>query len=138
MNKVRINLSTEKRRVLLIDDERDVTESLSVNLEATGEFSVRSVNDPRQAIATAREFEPHVIVLDVVMPGMDGGDVQAAIRRDPKLKDTPIVMVTALLSGNEVGDGSVESDGVHMLAKPVRLEKLVTLLRAQPSAEGAS
>ena len=123
------------RRVLLIDDETDVTESLTMNLEATGEFEVLATNDPRQALAVAREFEPNVIVLDVVMPGMDGGDVQAALRADPNLKEIPIVMVTALVSNNDAAGGAVETGGVHMLAKPVRLETLLPLLRA-PEEEG--
>ena len=126
---------TEKRRVLLIDDEQDVTESLTTNLEATGEFLVRAVNNPLQAVASAREFKPDVIVLDVVMPGMDGGDVQAALRADPKLNEIPIVMVTALVSSNDAGGGSLEAGGVHMLAKPVRLETLVPLLRSQTVAD---
>jgi CheY-like chemotaxis protein len=120
---------SELRRVLLIDDEQDVTDSLSMNLEATGEFEVKAINDPRQALDTAREFSPDVIVLDVVMPGMDGGDVQAALHADPTLKNTPIVMVTALVSNNDTSGGTVESGGVHMLAKPVRLETLLPLLR---------
>ena len=129
MERDSIAVETDKRRVLLVDDERAVTETLSFNLEATGEFAVQAVNDPRQAVRVAREFAPHIIVLDVIMPGMDGGDVQAALRRDPKLKDIPIVMVTALVSNNETADGSLESGGVHMLGKPVRLDTLVALLR---------
>jgi len=69
------------------------------------------------------------------MPGMDGGDVQAALRADPDLKDVPIVMVTALVSSNDTAGGSVEAGGVHMLAKPVRLETLLPLLRAPGEGE---
>lgn len=119
------------RRVLLIDDEQDVTDSLSMNLEATGEFEVKAINDPREALDTARAFNPDVIVLDVVMPGMDGGDVQAALRADPVLKNTPIVMVTALVSSGDGGGGTMEAGGVHMLAKPARLETLLPLLRGE-------
>ena len=122
------NESAERRRVLLIDDEADVTDSLSTNLEATGKFEVKAINDPRQALATAQDFSPDVIVLDVVMPGMDGGDVQAALRADPVLKEVPIVMVTALVSNNDATSGSVEAGGAHMLPKPVRLETLLPLL----------
>ena len=135
--KVKLDLSADKRRVLLVDDEQDVTESLSMNLEATGEFVVHAINDPRQAKAAAREFKPDIIVLDVVMPGMDGGDVQASLRADPQLKDIPIVIVTALISDNEAGGAPIENQGVHMLGKPARLETLIPLLRAKPESPSA-
>ena len=128
MNSEHIAVGAAKRRVLLVDDEYDVTEALTINLEATGDYTVKAVNDPRQTIAVAREFRPDIIILDVVMPGMDGGDVQRAIRSDRHLKDTPIVMVTALVSRDEVGDGALEAGGDYMLAKPVKLATLVELI----------
>jgi len=118
----------DKKRILLVDDEKDITESLTINLEATGKYVVHTVNDPRQAVSEARNYKPDIVILDVVMPKMDGGDVQSAIRSDPQLKDVPIILVTALLSNDEIGGGAREASGDYMLAKPVRLPVLVNLI----------
>lgn len=119
---------SDKKRILLVDDEKDITESLTINLEATGKYTVHTVNDPREAVSTARSFKPDIIILDVVMPKMDGGDVQSAIRADSQLKKVPIILVTALLSNDEIGGGAREASGDYMLAKPVRLPVLVKLI----------
>ncbi|MFP4156868.1 MAG: response regulator [Opitutales bacterium] len=126
-----------KTRILLVDDEKNITDSLTVNLEATGRFVVKATNDPLKTVETALAFEPDVILLDVVMPKMDGGDVQRAVRAESRLKQIPIILVTALLSNEEVGDGSREAGGDYMLAKPVRLPVLVKLIDRLVT-EGAS
>src|SRR4051812_5997949 len=64
-----------KRRILIVDDEPDFTFMMGLTLEQTGQFEVRQENDAFQALATAREFLPDLILLDVMMPDMDGGDV---------------------------------------------------------------
>jgi DNA-binding response OmpR family regulator len=128
MNEDRDNepVTVETKKILLVDDEPSLTGSLAINLEATGKFEVRAENDPQKAVAAAREFRPDIILLDFIMPGMDGGDVKAAIKSDFILKNTPIIMITALVSHADTADDAViESSGDIMLAKPVRLGKLV-------------
>ncbi|MGI9240402.1 MAG: response regulator, partial [Verrucomicrobiales bacterium] len=66
-----------------------------------------------------------VILLDIVMPGMDGGDLSARFREHPKLKDTPIIIISALVANNETADDAVAMSGDQIIvAKPVRMEKL--------------
>ena len=60
------------RKILLVDDEAGFTQLLKMNLEKSGDFEVTIENDSTKAIATARSFQPDVVLLDVVMPGMDG------------------------------------------------------------------
>lgn len=118
--------STYLKRVLVVDDEALFTELVSATLDRRGEYVTKAVNDPREAIATAREFQPDVILLDVMMPEMDGGDVSRAIEADPILRSVPVIMLTALISEDEVPDDSVAI--IHdrpALPKPLTAEKLV-------------
>ncbi len=114
------------KKILVVDDEVGFTRLLQMNLEKSGDYKVRVENDSRHAVAAAREYKPDVMILDVVMPGMDGGDVSAALRRDVYLAQIPVIMLTALVSNDEVGSESVVQSGDKiMLGKPVDLERLI-------------
>ena len=127
-------------KILIIDDEVAFTDLMRMNLEKTGEFEVRVENHSNLALRAAREFEPDIILLDIVMPGMDGGDVSARFREHPKLKDTPIIIISVLVANNETGDDAVAISGDQIIvAKPVRMEKLrksIEFALAQKSGEG--
>lgn len=117
-------------KVLLIDDEAGFTELLKMNLEKGGEFEVTVENDSTRAHETAVDFRPDVILLDVVMPGMDGGDVQAQFESDPHLSRTPIIMLTALVDSTELSDGAVAQSGTSIvLPKPVDFPLLQRVIR---------
>lgn len=112
-------------KILIIDDEVAFTDLMRMNLEKTGDFEVQVENHSNLALRAAREFEPDVILLDIVMPGMDGGDLSARFREHPKLKDTPIIIISALVANNETADDAVAMSGDQIIvAKPVRMEKL--------------
>jgi CheY-like chemotaxis protein len=112
-------------KVLAIDDEAGFTKLVKMNLERDHEFEVCVQNDSNQALATALEFQPDVVLLDIVMPGMDGGDVATQFQNNPQLKDVPIIMMTALMSPQETdGDGFKTSPTGIVLPKPVNLETL--------------
>ena len=115
----------EKKRILIIDDETSFTRMVKINLEKTGEFEVREENRALNGLSAAREFKPDLILLDVVMPGMDGGDVAQHIRNDRNLKATPIVFLTATVSPREAGAGGLQSGGSLFLGKPVSVENLI-------------
>ena len=114
-----------KRRILLVDDEADFTRFARAHLELTGRYEVRMENTATQALAAAREFRPDLIVLDFLMPGMDGGAVAAQVRADPQLQGTPILFLTAAVTTREVDDWVNKIDG-PCLAKPVTAEDLIT------------
>ena len=115
----------DKKRILIIDDEASFTRMVKLNLEKTGSFEVREENKATYALAAAREFKPDLILLDVIMPGMDGGDVAAHFEKDKHLKGTPIVFLTATVSRREAGPAGLNSGGSLFLAKPVSLENLI-------------
>src|SRR6266487_5565887 len=118
----------EKKRILIIDDEPGFTRMVKLNLEKTGFFEVREENKATYAISAAREFKPDLILLDVIMPTMDGGDVAAHIKNDRLLKDVPIVFMTATVSRSEAGDVGLNSGGELFLAKPVSVEALIACI----------
>ncbi len=116
----------EKKRILIIDDEPSFTRMVRLNLEKTGLFEVREENKATAALAAAREFKPDLIFVDVIMPGMDGGDVVAQIQKDRLLRNTPVVFLTATVSPREAGPGGIlNSGGSLFLAKPVTVESLI-------------
>ncbi len=112
-------------KILVIDDEVGFTKLLKMNLERTGKYEVRIENESTNAIAIAREFQPDLILLDIVMPDMDGGDVAAMMQADPMLARTPIIMLTALVSQGETSSDAVAQSGnMNVLPKPVNMELL--------------
>lgn len=111
-------------RVLVIDDEERFTKMVKLNLEGTGMYTVQALNESRKAVEVAREFQPHIILLDVVMPEADGGDVASNLRMRTATKNIPIIFVSAMVSRKESHSGFYESGGEHFLAKPISTEIL--------------
>jgi CheY-like chemotaxis protein len=117
-----------KKRILVVDDETGVTTMTKLNLERTGQYQVLVENRATSALEAAHRFNPDLILLDITMPEMDGGDVAAQIKADPKLKDTPIVFLTAVVSQIETGNSELRRGGQVFLSKPVNLKTLVTCI----------
>lgn len=117
-----------KKRILVIDDEVSFARMVKINLEKSGGFEVRVENAAVAALTAARDFKPDLILLDVIMPNMDGGDVARQIKRDRNLKTTPIVFLTASVSKREAGEGGLNSGGELFLAKPVSVEALIACI----------
>ncbi len=120
-----------KKRILVVDDEASLTRMLRRNLEATGKYEVREENTGALAYATAQQFQPDLIVLDVVMPDVDGGSVAEKIQDDENLKHIPIVFLTALLKKEESESTGSDIGGRTFLAKPVKVDDLITCIENQ-------
>jgi CheY-like chemotaxis protein len=84
-----------KKRILLLDDEMDFAQVMKMTLELTGEFEVRTAVRSSTFITVAEDYRPDLILLDCMMPLLDGGEVAAQIQADPVLKDTPFMFFTA-------------------------------------------
>ena len=90
-------------RVLVVDDEQMLTDLLSMALRMEG-WDVRTAGSGFQALQAARDFDPDAMVLDIMMPGMDGYDTIRAIRASPDLQALPIVALTAkAMKGDPAG-----------------------------------
>jgi two-component system, OmpR family, response regulator len=112
------------KRILVIDDEPSVTQNLKLNLESSGGYDVFAENDAINALTAARIFRPDLILLDVIMPGMDGGEVAARLRKDPLLRNTPVIFLTGIISNEETDGHEMISGGETFLAKPVDIDEL--------------
>jgi len=110
------------KRILVVDDEQSITRLLKLNLEKTGFYTVREENLGARAVEAAREFQPHLILLDVMMPDLDGGDVAAALQGEPLLKDIPIVFLTAAVKPEEIKARDGVIGGFPYVAKPLNLK----------------
>lgn len=114
-----------KKRILMVDDEVRYTRLVKMNLEADGRFEVRTENSPLNALVAAREFSPDLIILDVMMPDGDGGQIAARLRQDTRFQDIPIIFVTAAVKGSEVKAGSGWIGGLFYVPKPVTADALI-------------
>ena len=120
-----------KKRILLIDDEPGVTRMMRRNLEATNRFEVQELNDATQAVATALQFRPDLLICDVMMPEMDGGAVAAAFAETPQLARVPIIFLTAIV-GKQEAEPTGSMIGSHVfLAKPVKHDDLLACIANQ-------
>ncbi len=118
----------------MIDDEVTITRLLKLNLEKTGRYGVRTENFGGDALPAAREFLPDLILLDVMMPDIDGGDVAAMLRADPLLRGVPIVFLTAVVKEEEVlaHDGVI--GGFPYIAKPLNVQGVLRVIEEQLAA----
>jgi two-component system, OmpR family, response regulator len=112
------------RRILVVDNDLYTTRLIKLLLEKRGNYFVLPENDPAQAHQTARDFRPDLILLDIVMPEIDGGEVAARLHNDPELCRTPIIFLTALVTEAESKSG-LEIDGHSFLAKPINISELI-------------
>jgi CheY-like chemotaxis protein len=114
-----------KKKILIIDDEAAFTNIVKLTLEGREGYEVCVENDPLCAIAKARKYWPDLIILDVVMPGLDGGEVHTQLMADPVLKHIPIIFLTAIVRQKEVDEHKGMIGGSFYLAKPVSADGLI-------------
>ena len=126
------------KKILVVDDETDVTELLAYTLKSKG-FVVEALNDPNRSIGVARTFMPDLVVLDVMMPDLNGIQICRMIRADAKLKKVPVIFLTAKAEEGDRIQG-LETGADDYLCKPFSTKELVlriqTILRRVN--EGAS
>lgn len=117
-----------KYRILLVDDEADILEFVRYNLLREG-YEVHTAPNGAEALETAARIRPHLILLDRMMPVMDGAETCRAIRRDPRLRDTIVVFLSALGEEEQQLTGfGVGAD--DYLVKPIRMKLLVSRVKA--------
>jgi CheY-like chemotaxis protein len=116
------------KKILIVDDEAGFTRLLKLNLEKTGRYAVRVINDSTQALEAMHTFAPDLALLDIVMPDLDGGDLVAQMKQDPVLKKIPVLMLTALVARSETGGKPTERGDLTMIAKPVNLPTLLSAI----------
>jgi two-component system alkaline phosphatase synthesis response regulator PhoP len=119
---------TENIKILLVDDEPDIIEFIGYNLEKEG-FEVLKAANGREGISIARKVRPQVIILDVMMPEMDGIETCEELRKIPELENTMIAFLTA--RGEDYSQiAGFEAGADDYIAKPIRPKVLISRVKA--------
>lgn len=123
------------RTILVVDDEPDTLSLLSRRLEASG-YRVVTASDGMEALNTARRVRPSLMVLDLMLPKMDGYKVCSFLKFDERYKSIPIVLLTARANAEDMKKaGEVKAD--HFLTKPCDLKELMAVIGRLVRAESA-
>ncbi|OGR78155.1 MAG: hypothetical protein A2X32_02000 [Elusimicrobia bacterium GWC2_64_44] len=123
-------METQKLKVLAIDDNRENLDAVKHALNRAFPGSVVFTADSgAQGLALARSEDPDAVLLDLIMPGMDGLEVCRRLKADEQLKHIPVVFVAADLSDKETRVKAVEAGADGFLRKPFELEELVSQVR---------
>ncbi|MCX7927150.1 MAG: response regulator [Candidatus Omnitrophica bacterium] len=118
-----------RKKILIVDDEESFCRLVKLNLEQTGEFEVRTETKGIRALPAAREFKPDFILLDIVMPDMDGGEIAHQLSEDAELKNIPVGFLTALIRDYEVTPQGDTIAGRPFIAKPVTVAQLINFIK---------
>lgn len=119
-------MTTRIRQVLVVDDEPDIRQLLEMTLQIS-DYDVVTASDGLEAEALARSIHPDVIILDVMMPGIDGLSVLRNLRSDPVTQEIPVVLLTAKTADPDVWAGW-ESGASYYMAKPFDMDCLLRFL----------
>jgi CheY-like chemotaxis protein len=109
--------------VLVVDDDADVRELLDMFLATSG-YSITSASNGAEALTRMREQRPCLVLLDLMMPVMNGWQFREKQLEDPKLSDVPVVCISAAYHPSEVS----QRLGIPCLQKPIDLEKLLSVV----------
>lgn len=115
-------------RVLYVDDEEDIAEVAAMALELDPEFEVRTCFSGALAVAEAAAWRPDIILLDVMMPGMDGPTTLGKLRGQAETAQTPIIFITARTQAQEV-NALKELGAAGVIAKPFDPMALASMVR---------
>ncbi|MBZ0104530.1 MAG: response regulator [Sulfuricella denitrificans] len=97
-------MSTDLKRILYVEDEPDIQAVARLALEAIGGFTVEVCNSGQEALEKAPSCAPQLILMDVMMPGMNGPDTLRKMREIPSLEATPVIFMTAKVQPSEIQD----------------------------------
>jgi len=121
-------MDANKYNLLLVDDEPDVLEFIGYNLRKEG-FNVHTVSNGKEAVVLAQQVKPQLILLDVMMPGMDGIETCEELRKIPFLKNVIIAFLTA--RGEDYSQiAGFEAGGDDYISKPIKPKVLVSRIKA--------
>lgn len=127
-------LESGKRKALIVDDDEELVELIRDALEADGRFEIRVVNNGFDAGMMVKEYHPDVIVLDVMLPDINGKEVCQRVRGDSALDDVKIVCISGMVEQDKVDD-LVASGANTFLQKPFEVDRLIDIVCHQLDME---
>jgi two-component system alkaline phosphatase synthesis response regulator PhoP len=123
-----LKMNSNNFRILLVDDEPDILEFLSYNINKEG-FEVYTAQNGKEAIKKAKEINPQLILLDVMMPEMDGIETCEVLRQDKKMQNTIIAFLTA--RGEDYSQiAGFDAGGDDYITKPIKPKVLISRIKA--------
>ena len=132
---------SKQKRILIVEDEADVAELVAYHLRAKG-YSVEAVTDPNRSIGAIRNFLPDLVILDVMMPDLNGIQICRLLRADPKFKALPVIFLTAKAEEGDRIQG-LETGADDYICKPFSTKELLLRIQSvlrrvsEPAAAGA-
>lgn len=117
-----------KKRIIIIDDETEYTFLLSEIFSSTGKYETRIENRGDRAIGGIREYKPHLILLDIIMPDKDGISIAKELMYDKKINKIPIVFVSAISPESESDQNKEVINKYTFLSKPIKIKELLQVV----------
>lgn len=121
------NKQIKNREILIVDDDKVILRTLEKILVREG-YAVIPLSLGREAVKIAKDRSPDLIILDIMMPDMDGGDVAFILKNDPKTKNIPIIFLSSLVTKREEQSSSKEY-GLYFIAKPFERDELLRKIK---------
>lgn len=118
-------MSDEKKIIVIVDDEKDFTEVVKDALEKTKRYSVIQANSGSEGIELIKEHQPNLVLLDLMLPDVDGNDVAAELKQNKLTENIPVVFLTAAVTPEETKAREGVIGGNVFLAKPIGIKELV-------------
>ncbi len=115
------------QKILYVEDEPDIREVAKIALEAVGGFTLKVCSSGEEALKNAVEFSPQLLLLDVMMPGMDGPTTLAELRKLPEITNVPAIFMTAKVQPQEV-EHFKSLGAIDVIAKPFDPMMLATTI----------
>jgi DNA-binding response OmpR family regulator len=113
-------------KILVVDDEPDVVQLLSARLSSGG-YNVLKAYNGKNALAIAKKESPDLIILDIMMPELDGSKTAAILKEDPATKNIPVIFLTCLFTKDDETRGSMRG-GTYFVAKPYDGDQLLNVI----------
>ena len=129
-------LESGKRKALLVDDDTELVELIRDHLEADGRFEVRVANNGFEAGMMVKEYHPDVVVLDVMLPDINGKEVCQRIRGDANLSDVRVICISGMVEEDKISE-LLAAGANEFLQKPFELDQLVETMFRQLEVEPA-
>jgi len=128
----------EKKKILIVDDEESLAKVYKSQIENTGKYEVCKETRGSKAFNVAKKFKPDLVLLDIMMPDIDGGEVARQLKEDADTRDIPIVFVSAAITKEEENEQGLIKGGHPILAKPVPMETLLATIEKYIEGETGS
>jgi DNA-binding response OmpR family regulator len=119
-----------EKKLLMIDDDRALGEMLKLKIEKIGAYKVTYSPDGHRIVELAQEVKPDLVILDIDMPGTDGGDARLALEKNPATEGIPVLFLSSLVTPEDVTASGGVISGHQMASKQATVGQLVERIQA--------